>query len=265
MLAISTTRAARSEAEPRRDIARRSACACSQPAVGVGREVGVVGEDLLRRHVLLELHQEAALADAGVQRVEALACWLSCVRREVRVRRAATCRGRRRCAERRAAEAALRERRSGDAGSRQRLCCPLELLGHEPARARSRARAGASACDVRKSGSSKPIRSSPSERSSTASAGRPAAGARARAARKSAKSTRYERESGAASWRDDTSTPGIDLGHGLGEIPDLVVPIVRARVHARKAPPSPPSARAPSRSRAPCRGRGSAAATACRR
>ena len=42
------------------------------PAGRVGREVGVLGEDLLRRDELLQLHQEALVADVGVQRIERL-------------------------------------------------------------------------------------------------------------------------------------------------------------------------------------------------
>ena len=44
----------------------------SHPGVRVGREVGVLGEDLLRRHELLELHQQAVLADPDMQRIEGL-------------------------------------------------------------------------------------------------------------------------------------------------------------------------------------------------
>ena len=42
------------------------------PAIGVGREIGVFGEDLLGRDVLLELSQEASVADVDVQRIERL-------------------------------------------------------------------------------------------------------------------------------------------------------------------------------------------------
>ena len=42
------------------------------PAVGVGGEVRVLGEDLLAAHVLPELDQETPIADVDVQRVEAL-------------------------------------------------------------------------------------------------------------------------------------------------------------------------------------------------
>ncbi|GAA1988167.1 hypothetical protein GCM10009718_27160 [Isoptericola halotolerans] len=42
------------------------------PGVGVGREVGVVVEDLLGRHVGRQLDQQAALAHQHVQRVEGL-------------------------------------------------------------------------------------------------------------------------------------------------------------------------------------------------
>jgi hypothetical protein len=42
------------------------------PAVGVRREVGVVGKDVVGCDVHLQLHQEAALAHPGVQRIEAL-------------------------------------------------------------------------------------------------------------------------------------------------------------------------------------------------
>ena len=44
----------------------------AHPGVGVGREVGVLGEDRLRGHVPLQLHQPALLADVGPQRVERL-------------------------------------------------------------------------------------------------------------------------------------------------------------------------------------------------
>src|SRR6266571_1210093 len=42
------------------------------PGGRVGREVGVLGEDLLRADVLLELDQQAAFADVHAQRVERL-------------------------------------------------------------------------------------------------------------------------------------------------------------------------------------------------
>ena len=42
------------------------------PAVGIGGEVGVLAEDLLRSYELLQLHQEAVLAHVRVQRVEGL-------------------------------------------------------------------------------------------------------------------------------------------------------------------------------------------------
>ena len=44
----------------------------ADPAFGVGREVRVVGEDVGRGDVLLELHQQALLADVDVERVEGL-------------------------------------------------------------------------------------------------------------------------------------------------------------------------------------------------
>ena len=43
-----------------------------EPGVGIGGEVGVVPEDVLRAHVLLELHEEALPAHIGVQRIEGL-------------------------------------------------------------------------------------------------------------------------------------------------------------------------------------------------
>ena len=48
------------------------AAAVLEPARGVGREVGVVGEDLLGGLELLELHEEALPADERAQRVERL-------------------------------------------------------------------------------------------------------------------------------------------------------------------------------------------------
>ena len=42
------------------------------PGGGVGGEVGVLAEDLVRRHELRELDEQAARAEAGVQWVEAL-------------------------------------------------------------------------------------------------------------------------------------------------------------------------------------------------
>jgi hypothetical protein len=42
------------------------------PGVRVGREVRVLGEDLIGRHVLGQLHQQAALADPHVKRIEGL-------------------------------------------------------------------------------------------------------------------------------------------------------------------------------------------------
>ena len=52
------------------------------PGVGVGREVGVVGEDVLPRHVRGQLHEQARLADQHVQRVEDLRVIQAC-RRDV--------------------------------------------------------------------------------------------------------------------------------------------------------------------------------------
>ena len=43
-----------------------------QPAVGVRREVGVLGKDLGRADVLFELNEEASLADEDMERVERL-------------------------------------------------------------------------------------------------------------------------------------------------------------------------------------------------
>ncbi len=40
------------------------------PAVGVGREVGVVGEDILAGNVSRELHEQTGIADSDVQRIE---------------------------------------------------------------------------------------------------------------------------------------------------------------------------------------------------
>ena len=68
-----------------------------EPGVGVGGEVGVLGEDLLGGDVLLELHQEALVADVDVQRVERLHRGRA-ARRSGSSRTAATCRGRRTCA-----------------------------------------------------------------------------------------------------------------------------------------------------------------------
>ena len=42
------------------------------PGVRIRREVGVLREDLLRRHELLELHQQTVLADTDMERVEGL-------------------------------------------------------------------------------------------------------------------------------------------------------------------------------------------------
>ena len=44
----------------------------SDPGIRVGREVCVLREDLLRRHELLELYEQALLADPNVERVEGL-------------------------------------------------------------------------------------------------------------------------------------------------------------------------------------------------
>ena len=44
----------------------------AQPALGVGGEVGVVGEDRLRLLLLGELHQEALAAEVDAERVERL-------------------------------------------------------------------------------------------------------------------------------------------------------------------------------------------------
>ena len=50
----------------------RVATAVVEPGIGEGGEVGVVGEDLLPTHILLELDQKAALADPRMERVERL-------------------------------------------------------------------------------------------------------------------------------------------------------------------------------------------------
>ena len=51
---------------------RRVGFGVAQPALRVGGEVGVVGEDRLGRLHLRELHQQAAVAEVGVERVEGL-------------------------------------------------------------------------------------------------------------------------------------------------------------------------------------------------
>src|SRR6267154_4301636 len=43
-----------------------------EPAVGVRREIGVLAENLLRAHVLLQLGQKTAFADVDVERIERL-------------------------------------------------------------------------------------------------------------------------------------------------------------------------------------------------
>ena len=44
----------------------------ADPTVGIRREVRVVGEDVGRGDVLLQLHEQALLADVDVERVEGL-------------------------------------------------------------------------------------------------------------------------------------------------------------------------------------------------
>ena len=66
------------------------------PAVGERREVGVLGEDVLGADVLLQLHEPALAADVDVERVERLHR-VDLVGPAGSSRRAATCRGRRRC------------------------------------------------------------------------------------------------------------------------------------------------------------------------
>ena len=44
-----------------------------QPRIGVGREIGVVAEDILRALVFFQLHQKALLADVDVERIVDLA------------------------------------------------------------------------------------------------------------------------------------------------------------------------------------------------
>ncbi len=47
-----------------------------QPTIGEGGEVGVLGEDIFRSDVLLELHQKAVFAHVHVQRIES-SIWFS--------------------------------------------------------------------------------------------------------------------------------------------------------------------------------------------
>ena len=57
---------------PKRSTASRRIARVGDPGVRVRREVRVLREDLLRGDELLELHQQAALADPHVQRIERL-------------------------------------------------------------------------------------------------------------------------------------------------------------------------------------------------
>ena len=99
---------------------RRSACV-RDPGVGVRREVGVLGEDVLRRHELLELHQQAVLADLRVERIERLHR-VGAVGRHVALAQRRHAEVDERVAQRRRAEAAAgRRRRAGDARRRARL------------------------------------------------------------------------------------------------------------------------------------------------
>ena len=76
------------------------------PARRVGREVGVLAEDRVRRHELLQLHQVAVVADVGVQRVEGLHV-AELVRRDVRLAQRAHAQIDEAGAQRRLAEAAF--------------------------------------------------------------------------------------------------------------------------------------------------------------
>ena len=40
-----------------------------EPGIGIGREIGVVAEDILCALVFFQLHQEALLADVDVERI----------------------------------------------------------------------------------------------------------------------------------------------------------------------------------------------------
>ncbi len=64
--------ALRPEAEPRRSAPLGEPPGVLDPGVGVRREVGVVGEDLLGRHDVVDLHQPARRAEAGAQRIPLL-------------------------------------------------------------------------------------------------------------------------------------------------------------------------------------------------
>ena len=66
------------------------------PGIRIGGEVRVLREDLLRRHQLLELYQQALLADPNMQRIEGLHR-PKAPPGERSSRKAATCRGRRTC------------------------------------------------------------------------------------------------------------------------------------------------------------------------
>ena len=68
------------------------------PRVGVRGEIRVLAEDRVGGDKLLELHEQAGLADLGVQRIERLHR-VHAIRRHIALAQAATCRGRRRCAE----------------------------------------------------------------------------------------------------------------------------------------------------------------------
>src|SRR5262245_2374140 len=105
------------------------------PAVRVRRKVCVVGEDLLRRYVFLELHEEALGAHPGMQWVEPLQL-VELLRLHMRLARRRHSEVDKRRLERSPTESATRSRPEGSRNSRfvrftsiHWLTCPLRSCG----------------------------------------------------------------------------------------------------------------------------------------
>ena len=248
------------------------------PALGVRREVRVLGEDLVGGDVLGELDEEAA-ARRRARGADRRPPSRRAARARGSSRRAATCRGRRRCGgapRRRSGRRAATPRRAVTTGSclgrrhaaRPRATSPRPGAGRRPGR---RPRAAAS-------GTSPACTASPSKSSKVEPAARYAssqldgAGLRRPIELELGQRARDLAEVDAVAARVRVAAPGVlDLAAGdrsaddLGELRDLVVLAVGAdveRLVVHDAPAAPRASR-PSPRRYPVRAR--AGATASRR
>ena len=190
-----------------------------------------------RRLDLLELDEEAALADVRVQRVgrslpgelrpRSGTSW----RAAQCPRSAKVCRSAHRRSGRRPARRGRPQRAAGSG-----VDATTQVVVHEPAPRRSWSTNSRGGATMRKSGSENPIRSRPAERSSIASARLTCGWCSGASSRKRAKLTLYERESGSGVLADAHLDARDDRRHGVRELADLVVPLVGAGVQRQERP-----------------------------